>query len=133
MKIKQDHYKAILDAIRSVAEFDPTYARRARAAGHSDNIIQWDMFRCARIEGDTTRWVCKTLYPYMNDAHIDTALSKAFRDLDVFNAPNRCASCKSPVDDGSFTLCKACTDKERSDFASEQYHKRMIRDRAAGF
>lgn len=66
---------AALDHIRpAIDEAAPLY----RAAGHSDKRFRWDCFRAAKIEGNSTAWQYRVLYPYLNDSHCDTALRHYF-------------------------------------------------------
>ena len=76
MKIQASHYEHLAAA---VAPLD-TAERRAGyvAAGLSDKRYHWDLTYAASL----TPWICSTLYPYLNDDHIDTALRRIIPPLD---------------------------------------------------
>lgn len=76
MRMKPEHRKHIADA---VAPWDtPFHRERYAAAGHSDKRYRWDCLWAAKLSA----WVCSTLYPYLNDEHIDTALRSLIKPLD---------------------------------------------------
>jgi hypothetical protein len=78
MKMKPEHYKAIESGLNAISsdldKAEHEYAER----GLSDKRMRWDAFRFARINGDSTKWLCDTLYPYLNDEHVDSALRRYF-------------------------------------------------------
>lgn len=82
LKIKPEHYDTLERAIRACMDarggqdkLDEQYAR----LGLSKQRLRWDTLRVTLIE-DTRgiAWICDTLYPYLNDDHIDSALRKIF-------------------------------------------------------
>ena len=76
MKIQASHYEHLAAA---VAPLDTAERRAAYvAAGLSDKRYHWDLTYAA----DLTPWICSTLYPYLNDDHIDTALRRIIPPLD---------------------------------------------------
>ena len=77
MKIQTQHFEALLLAL-AMAD---TPQRRAAytAAGLSTTRYQWDLLRVAGL----MPWLCDTLYSYLNDAHIQTALNKIVPKLEV--------------------------------------------------
>ena len=75
MKIQPDH----LAALRALIEPIDTAQRRAQyiEQGLTDKRYRWDLTYSAGHASNpqsATRFICDTLYPYMNDTHIDTAL-----------------------------------------------------------
>lgn len=76
MKIKPDHL-AHLSAALSKIDTDFHRARYA-AAGLSTRRYQWDAVRAAGL----MPWLCDTLYTYMNDDHIQTALNRVIKPLE---------------------------------------------------
>ena len=78
MKMHPEHYAimaAALDHIRPMIDAAlPDYQSR----GFSHKRYRWDAFRAAQIAGNSTRWQCDTLYPYLDDEHCDTALRHYF-------------------------------------------------------
>lgn len=75
MKIKPEHLEHMRQAL---AKLDGDFHRsRYQAAGLSTKRYQWDLLRAARL----MPWVCDTLYTYMDDMHIQTALNKLVKPL----------------------------------------------------
>ena len=76
MKIQASHYGHLAAAVTPL----DTAERRAAyvAAGLSDKRYHWDLTYAAGL----TPWICSTLYPYLNDDHIDTALRRIIPPLD---------------------------------------------------
>lgn len=70
MKIQASHYEHLAAAVTPL----DTPERRAAyvAAGASSTRYRWDLTYAASL----TPWICSTLYPYLNDDHIDTALRR---------------------------------------------------------
>lgn len=79
MKIKSEHFDHLRSAI---TEHDTDFHRsRYAAAGLSTTRYQWDLVRHVGL----MPWVCDTLYTYLNDTHIQTALNKIVKPLDNVN------------------------------------------------
>jgi len=77
MKIKPEHFARLRDAITL---HDTDYHRsRYAAAGLSTKRYQWDLLRHAGL----MPWLCDTLYTYLDDTHIQTALNKLIKPLDT--------------------------------------------------
>lgn len=75
MKMKPEHF-AHLKA--SVSKLDTEFHRsRYQAAGLSTKRYQWDALRAAGLMS----WLCGTLYAYLDDQHIQTALNKIVKPL----------------------------------------------------
>jgi hypothetical protein len=75
MKITAKHFEHLQSTI---AKHDTEYQRsRYAAAGLSTTRYQWDMVRHAGL----MPWICDTLYSYLNDTHIQTALNKIIKPL----------------------------------------------------
>ena len=85
MKIKPEHYAAIVAGMRATVErlgmeHVLKYRDDLRTVPHvgdPEKRFRWDLFRAAGL----ITWACDTLYPYANDTHIDTALRSAVSDL----------------------------------------------------
>ena len=74
MKITATHYKVLENGIKEkhtdmLANHTQDYTKYL-AAGYSDKRIGWDLLHAAKL----TPFVCDTLYKYLNDTHIDTAV-----------------------------------------------------------
>jgi len=79
MKMKPEHYAtmaAALDAIRPLLD---AAVEEYKARGLSEMRYRWDAFTRAQVAGNSTRWMCDVLYPYLNDAHVDSALRHYFK------------------------------------------------------
>ena len=75
MKMKPEHLAHIK---ASVSKLDTEFHRsRYQASGLSTKRYQWDMVRAAEL----MPWVCNTLYAYLDDQHIQTALNRAIKPL----------------------------------------------------
>jgi len=66
MKIKPQHLEYMRAAIEPKMREYPRHAYRQL----SDERYRWDLFYVAGLAA----YACSTLYSYLNDAHIDTAL-----------------------------------------------------------
>lgn len=78
MKIQPAHYATLAAALDAIKTQLDTARVEYAARGLSDMRYRWDAFRAARVGGNSTQWLCSTLYPYLNDTHIDTALRHYF-------------------------------------------------------
>lgn len=78
MKISDEHYAKLEAGIRQVLTHLPNSIAEYKAAGLSDMRLRWDALRAAKIDGNSNSFICDVLYPYLNDAHIDSALRKIF-------------------------------------------------------
>ena len=75
MKMAPEHL-AQLKA--SVSKLHTQFHRsRYQAAGLSTKRYQWDLTHQAEL----TPWICDTLYAYLDDQHIQTALNKIVKPL----------------------------------------------------
>lgn len=75
MKIQPEHFEVLKSAIKiHDTEF---HRERYKAAGLSDRRYQWDVLRHAGC----MPFVCDTLYKYLDDSHIESALRKILKPL----------------------------------------------------
>jgi len=75
MKMTQQHYDQLSAAINCAKDSAPYSLEQYREKGLSDERYRWDLLWTAQMDGVSgNSWVCKNLYPYLNDDHIDTAL-----------------------------------------------------------
>lgn len=87
MKIKPDHYAHLRDAISpwvpQLIQHHANLSARKQAGDNSvkdvSKRVRWDALYAAKL----SVWVCDTLYPYMDDTHVDTALRSIMRELGV--------------------------------------------------
>lgn len=81
MKMTTEHYNQLQSAI--VAKHNAMLKDHAQDysfylnAGHSAKRHAWDLLHAAGM----TPFVCDTLYKYLNDDHINTALAKIHKEL----------------------------------------------------
>jgi len=70
MKMTQEHF---LHMAQALEKFNTDYYRsRYAASGLTTRRFQWDAVRAAGL----TPWLCDTLYKYLDDNHIQTALNR---------------------------------------------------------
>ena len=75
MKMQPEHYIHLRAALTAC---DTDYHRaRYQAARLTARRYQWDLVRYASL----MPWLCDTLYSYLSDNHIQTALDKIVRPL----------------------------------------------------
>lgn len=75
MKMKPEHFEYLRAAIGA---FDSEQARAEyRAKGLTLKRYQWDLTYMARL----TPFICESLYPYLNDTHVQTALNRIVPEL----------------------------------------------------
>jgi hypothetical protein len=81
MKMKPEHLAIIKQSIKDIARDEVLkYADRLKQAGKFTDFgkrIRWDLFHAI----NKPVWVCDTLYVYLNDSHIDSALKAIMREL----------------------------------------------------
>jgi hypothetical protein len=75
MKMLKEHFDHIA---AKISELDSPYQREVyRNAGLSLKRYQWDI----TYQVGLTAYICETLYPYLNDDHIQTALNRIIGEL----------------------------------------------------
>lgn len=83
MKIKPEHLATMASAIQPL---DTPERRQIYLEGRFPNAskvtdlnkrYRWDLLHAAGL----TDWLCKMVYPYAHDDHIDTALRSIVKDL----------------------------------------------------
>ena len=67
MKIKKEHFKELEEVINNIHISD--WRKYYKEKGLSKERFIWDMFYLSKFD-------CNILYDYLNDSHIQTALSK---------------------------------------------------------
>ncbi len=75
MKMTPAHVAHIRAAV--AAFYTDFHRSRYAAAGLSDTRFRWDCLRAAGL----MPWLCDTLYTYLNDVHIETALRAVIKPL----------------------------------------------------
>ena len=77
LKMTPEHYDILKNGIAATVTANPEYVTKAVAHGFSTTRIRWDLFWASTFNGQSAElWMTKTLYPYLNDTHIDSALRK---------------------------------------------------------
>lgn len=82
MKITTEHLDHMREEIAKVWTPEKHAAHREFIVneGRSRDVekrLRWDWSYYAGL----SPWICKNIYPYANDSHIDTALRQIMRDL----------------------------------------------------
>ena len=82
MKIRQEHYKILLNGLRGILprlqQGQPAYVEE----GLTPKRFRWDALYATKLRVSSERNECELpLYDYMNDDHIDTALRTAMKEL----------------------------------------------------
>lgn len=82
MKIKPEHVEEMRAGFATWLAENPGLTQAHRASlqtlpryqpngdGDIDKRIRWDVLRVSK----GSAWLCDSIYPYANDAHVDTAL-----------------------------------------------------------
>jgi len=76
MKIRPEHLSVMSKAMHDLLKKNPDKHLWYKANGLSIIRYRWDFLHASTFPcGSTgTAWICRELYPYLNDNHIDTAL-----------------------------------------------------------
>ena len=81
MKIRKEHYTILENAIRKTHDNlllnHETHYKNYLNFGHSNKRVAWDLLNLANM----TQFVCDTLYKYLNDTHIDTAVLDIWKKI----------------------------------------------------
>lgn len=76
MKMTPEHYAKLEAGCKAVIAAHPDIAATYAKAGLTPKRRNWDILDAATIDGVTgSQWVC-SLYSYLNDDHVDTALRR---------------------------------------------------------
>jgi hypothetical protein len=88
MKITQEHYAVIKEAVEKNLKKKNTTATNLvkyyKTFDLGKNPVRraiWDVFHSSFKQPELSEFVCGTLYNYVNDDHIETALKQVFREL----------------------------------------------------
>lgn len=90
MKMKTEHFQYIKSEIEKFIGDDLEKLKTIYENGAFNNAdkvkdldkrFRWDMFHFAKL----LQFQCDTLYDYLNDDHIDTALREIFKDVKLVN------------------------------------------------
>jgi hypothetical protein len=81
MKITKEHYEKLEMAIKNkhndtLANHTHNYSQYLRF-GHTNKRIAWDLVHASGM----TPFVCDTLYKYLNDTHIETAIVDIWKKI----------------------------------------------------
>lgn len=78
MKMSSQDYDAMKEKIRATVTAWPmrlsVYADRYRETGKSDQRFRWDVLYASKVD------VC-SVYHYLDDRHIDTALKRIIQEI----------------------------------------------------
>ena len=82
MKMKPEHFNHLLEAIQPLTgkiQSHREFLIKENKAKDIETRLRWDLFWAARLND----YVRDTLYPYLNDDHINTALKAVMKKLEV--------------------------------------------------
>lgn len=83
LKIKQDHFQIIKMSFLTKSKDELKKYKDLLKTDCSIKDIE-KRFRWDLLYGLVgSNWVCDTLYPYLNDNHIDSALKQICKDLEI--------------------------------------------------
>ena len=77
MKIKPEHYATLRDTLADVMHLYPEFVQRFGERGAGRALVK---------EARASNWLCDTLYTYLNDDHINTALRRITTELENSHA-----------------------------------------------
>ena len=80
MKMKKEDYQYLKARLEHLTEKIQPHREWIIADGKAKDVemrLRWDLLHAAKING----FIISTLYPYLNDSHIDTALRKIMVDF----------------------------------------------------
>lgn len=84
MKIKSEHYNRIKQAIEAIPEQTRKNHYESLKSDTRikdiDKRFRWDCFNYAGL----TSFACNTLYNYLDDNHIDTALKSIIKEIKTY-------------------------------------------------
>ncbi|MBU0847352.1 hypothetical protein KKH23_09240 [Patescibacteria group bacterium] len=82
MKIENEHYKQIKESVKeTLSRHGLTYSGYA-SEFTDDSPAMWRLYHASNILGKSAvNFTVKTLYVYLNDNHIDTALKQIAKEL----------------------------------------------------
>jgi hypothetical protein len=75
MKIRDEHYAVLEAAVKQVLEAHPGVVERYLNQGLSSMRLRWDLL-WASEKHLPKYWITQTLYPYLSDPHIDSAMKR---------------------------------------------------------
>ena len=70
MKMTKAHYEILKQKIEEQMQRDPKMYENYMELGYTHRRYNWDLLWRAKLN----KFVCDTLYQYLNDDHINTAL-----------------------------------------------------------
>ena len=79
MKIKEPDYKQLANYMEAAimhVGIEGIKDHRAKRLGKDPDVrFAWDIWHVAcRVDNTACKWLCDTLYEYLNDSHITTAM-----------------------------------------------------------
>jgi len=86
MKIKNEHYNHMKSEIEKLFQNNLSNIDNHRSVLETDNRVKdikkrmrWDLLNATNL----TTFVCRELYQYLDDTHIDTALRNIMKELNA--------------------------------------------------
>ena len=81
MKIKQEHYdymKAEIQKVNCKISDHRQWLQDNAKFNDLETRLAWDFFKAAKLD----KYACETLYTYLNDGHIDTAIKNIIKEIE---------------------------------------------------
>ena len=81
MKIKQEHYdymKAEIKKVNCKISDHRQWLQDNAKFNDLETRLAWDFFKAAKLD----KYACETLYTYLNDGHIDTAIKNIIKEIE---------------------------------------------------
>jgi hypothetical protein len=79
MKITPHDYATMSKALDTLKADMPKYWKEYQDKGLTVGRFRWDCFFAVNPDGmRASAWICKQLYSYLNDSHIETAIKHWF-------------------------------------------------------
>ena len=89
MKMKQEHYEHMKEAIDNLCNARlgniTRYIKVVRMSGKYMDLstrIRWDILKAAQLDN----YLVNTLYTYLNNDHVDTALRRIMKDKPFYKS-----------------------------------------------
>lgn len=79
MKIKPEHYQHMKLEIEKILPNLPEIKAAIQNAKDFNKRLRWDLSYKAKL----TPYICDNIYSYADDSHIDTALKRIAKELEI--------------------------------------------------
>jgi hypothetical protein len=80
MKIQPKHYQYLMELVDDFIDMNPIMSSDYKEAGLSETRFLFDVLYALKIND----FICDTLYLYLDDTHLHTALKRINKELEIF-------------------------------------------------